>query len=119
MTIDAKWLLQRIQQIEYTLDEIRTHCGQGAFVTPKTGEININDIEWLKKVGEPTGFNASWAWAFAYDQDGSVLDEAQAIVTALLHEDKVKVGQYEISWGGRDKDLLSRKIPKTKERPQR
>ena len=141
VTIDGEWLLARIQQIEYIIDDVRAACASGAFmvgadqtkpsskrrtqdgipVSPRTTNalFDISEIEWKTKGSEPARVDDSWAWAFAYDRDGIVLPETQAILTELLHKDKVQVGIYEITLSGQDKKLLSRKIPKSKGRKGR
>lgn len=53
--------------------------------------------------------NDGWAWGFGYTQDGGILPENLKLMQALDRYGKVRVGQYEISLGGRDKRLLNRK----------
>lgn len=141
VTLDGEWLLARIQEIEYILDKIRAEAADGTFTKgphqdrdrPKTRErdgtpvfpqprnlsSDISEIHWKLKGSEPADFNAPWAWAFAYDEDGYVHPETEAIVNELMHSEKVQVGIYEITLSGTDKNLLSRKIPKSKVRKRR
>jgi len=75
-------------------------------------DLDISGIEWKKSNrdgGGPAGPNDGWAWAFAYDQDGEVLQETTKLLQALEQYGAVRVGQYEITLGGRDKNLLNRK----------
>ena len=109
VTLDGDWLLARIQQLEYILDEIRAKAADGAFAKPGAPEVDLRGITWKLKDSELAGPNDPWAWAFAYDQDGSVLPEASALLEAIKRDGKVLVGGYEISLGGRDKNLLNRK----------
>jgi len=141
VTLDGEWLLARIQEIEYILDRIRAEAADGAFAkgprqdrdkprartrdgtpvfpSPRAGTINTSGIEWKLKGSEPADFNAPWAWVFAYDKDGYVLPETEAIVNELMHTEKVQVGDYEITLSGRDKNLLSRKKITAKRGPKR
>ncbi len=141
VTLDGEWLLARIQQIEYILDEIRVKAADEAFAkgprqdrdtprprtkdgtpispSPRAGTINTSGIEWKLKGSEPADFNAPWAWAFAYDEDGYIRPETEAIVNELMHVEKVQVGDYEITLSGRDKNLLSRKKITAKRGPKR
>ena len=131
VTLDGEWLLARIQQLEYILDEIRAKAADGAFVKPAEGSpfvtdnrsrtqysvakskqapsINVMDIPWLKKGSEPASPYDPWAWAFAYDFDGNVFPETEELLEAIKRDGKVRVDGYEISLGGRDKNLLNRK----------
>ena len=131
VTLDGEWLLARIQQIEYILDEIRARAADGAFVKPEADSsfitdnrgraqsrgarprrapsINVMDIPWLKKGSEPASPYDPWAWAFAYDFDGDVFPETEELLEAIKRDGKVQVDGYEISLGGRDKNLLNRK----------
>jgi len=81
---------------------------------PMALDLDISGIEWMQKNMEIVGLDASWAWAFAYDQDGNVKDTTRQLVEAIQQYGKVKVGQHVIGLGGTDNKLLQRKIPKGK-----
>lgn len=115
VTIDAEWLLARLEALEATIAQIRTEAAQGVFAregarrtTSATG-INIRLLDWKLKGSEPATEQSSWAWAFAYDQEGFILDAARQLVQEIERYGKVEVNGYEITLGGRDKRLLNRK----------
>ncbi len=134
VTIDGEWLLAKFQEIEYIIDEIRARCGDGAFVAgadqtrpdprtrtqdgtpifpaPRAAIGDLSEIEWKIKGSEPARVNDSWAWAFAYESNGDYRPESRDLVMAIEAAGKIKVGIYEITLSGRDKNLLSRTIPK-------
>lgn len=87
--------------------------------TPATGEpmavdIDIGGIDWMQKNMEKVGLDASWAWAFAYTQEGDVKPETKQLVDAIRQYGNVTVGRHVIGLSGRDGNLLQRKIPKQK-----
>ena len=77
-----------------------------------TVDLDISGIEWKKSNrdgGGPAGPNDGWAWAFAFTKDGEILRETVQLLQALEQYGTVRVGQYEITLSGRDKNLLNRK----------
>ena len=75
-------------------------------------DIDISGIEWKlsnRDGGGPAEPNAGWCWAFSTTRDGGIRREAAQLVSALEQYGRVRVGQHEITLGGRDKLLLNRK----------
>jgi len=81
---------------------------------PMALDIDISGIDWMQKNMELVGLDASWAWAFGYDQDGDVKPETEQLVEAIQQYGNVKVGKHMIGLGGNDNTLLQRKISKGK-----
>lgn len=73
-------------------------------------DLDIDGVEWLTKDKQPAGPNTPWAWAFSTTKDGGLRRETLQLVQALEQYGKVRIGKYEISLGGRDGNLLNRKI---------
>ncbi len=109
VTIDTEYLLNRLETLERIINDIRAvaRAGVGRPASP-TG-INIHALEWKTKGSQPARDDDAWAWAFAYDQDGVLMDAARQLVDELERYGKVEVDGYEITLSGRDKNLLSRK----------
>ena len=75
-------------------------------------DIDISGIEWKlsnRDGGGPAGPDAGWCWAFSTTRDGDVLGEVIQLLQAIEQYGRVRIGQYEITLGGRDKRLLNRK----------
>ncbi len=75
-------------------------------------DVNIWGVEWKlsnRQGGGRASPEAGWAWGFGYDQDGVFLPEAERLIELIQRYGKIRVGQYEITLGGRDKRLLNRK----------
>jgi hypothetical protein len=109
VVIDAEWLLNCIEAIEKAINDIRARAAEGVFVKPTHTNINLQLIDWRTKGGEPAGEHEPWAWAFAYGQDGALKDETRQLVKDIQRSGKVQVDGYEITLGGRDKNLLNRR----------
>jgi len=126
VTINAEWLIARLEALEATIQQIRYEASQGVLKQPSpftrvkprppsataAHGININLIDWKrsnKAGGGSAGPGDGWAWAFAYSQDGKLLDEAVQLVQEIERYEKVEVDGFEITLGGRDKNLLNRK----------
>ena len=71
---------------------------------PSTGEpmavdIDISGIEWKqsrKAGGGVAGPSDGWAWAFGFNQDGTIKNETRQLVEAIQQYGKVRVGKHEI-----------------------
>lgn len=75
-------------------------------------DLDISGIDWKlpnNQGGGPAGPGAGWSWAFAYTKDGGIRRETLQLVQALEQYGTVRIGQYEISLGGREGKLLNRK----------
>jgi len=79
--------------------------GQPAMVV----DLDISGIEWQTRYKQPAGPDAPWCWAFGYNNDGTVRRETNQLVQGVLQYGVVKIGQYEVSLGGRDGNLLNRR----------
>lgn len=85
----------------------------GIAAIPEEAYIDISKIKWQNKDKQPAKPDDSWAWAFAFDRDGKVLNETRELLGELEKNDgKVVVGEYEVTLGGRDGNLLNRKLRK-------
>lgn len=84
------------------------HLGTDA---PEPGDqvYDIWAVEWKQKGGEPAPRDASWAWAFAYDQDGAPLPEIKDLVQYVEQYGALEAEGYTVTLGGRDKSLLNLK----------
>jgi len=112
VTVDAEWLLNRLDALDRAIADIRKKAAEGAFQPARPASpagINLNLLEWKTKGSQPARDDDPWAWAFAYDQEGFLLDAARQLVQEIERYEKVEVGGYEITLSGRDKNLLSRK----------
>jgi len=107
--LDGEWFLKRIEAIEGELNAIRREAAMGAAPSSTVTGIDLDQIEWKLRGSEPADPDDPWAWAFAYDQDGAVLDETQALVKVLKRDGKALIDEYELTLSGKDKTLLSRK----------
>ena len=116
VTIDAEWLLNRIESAERAIADIRNVAAQGVKGRPTLSGININLLEWKIRGSKPAREDDDLAWAFSCDPDGYILDEARQLVEEIERLGKVEVAGYEISLGGRDNKLLNRKKLKRQER---
>jgi len=136
VSIEAEWLLKRLEGIENLLADIRTRAAEGVFNQPahqeeggspfvrkirqtdrrtnNPTEINIHVIEWMKKGMQPASADDSWAWAFTTDQEGLLRSETRLLVQEIERYKVVEIDGYEITLGGRDKNLLNRKKIKAK-----
>jgi len=107
--VDGEFLLNRLESIERSCTDIRKAIAQGVFQPASPAGININAIDWKTKSSEPAREDDPWAWAFSREQEGHVLDAARQILQEIERYGKVEVSGYEITIGGRDKNLLNRK----------
>jgi len=107
--LDGEWLLKRIETIESELNAIRREADMGAAPASEVTDIDLTKIEWKLRGSEPADPGDPWAWAFAYDQNGDILDETQALVGVLKRDGKALIDGYELTLSGKDKTLLSRK----------
>jgi len=109
VTVDAEWLLGRLEAIDHILVDIRRQAAGGLGRPGSPAGLNIHAITWKKKGSEPAYETDSWAWAFAYQEDGFLKDETRQLVEEINRYGKVEVDGYVITLSGRDKTLLSRK----------
>jgi len=107
--VDGEFLLNRLEAIERSVNDIRKAVALGVFQPASPAGINIHLLDWRNKENLPASESDSWAWAFAYTYEGGLRDEAHQLVQEIERYDKVEVGGYEITLSGRDKKLLSRK----------
>lgn len=75
-------------------------------------ELDISGIPWKTKDKQPAGPDTPWCWAFAETKDGGVIRETMQLLQACEQYGTVRVGKYEISLGGRDGNLLNRRVKK-------
>jgi len=66
-------------------------------------------VDWKMKGGEPAPRDASWAWAFAYTQDGDYVHELKPLVQCLEQYGSLEAHGYTVTLGGRDRSLLQLK----------
>jgi len=107
--LDGEWLLARIQNIEFELNEIRRRAAMGSAPSPSVQGIDLTQIYWLDRDSEVVGLGAEWSWAFGYDQSGGYKKESETLVKAIEQSGKVEIDGYEMTLSGRDKRLLNRK----------
>jgi len=132
--LDGERLLKHLLGIEAHLNEIRRMSAMGSAPAQKTYEeleaqakkefervmapapsvqgIDLTKIEWKGKGSVPASTGDPWAWAFAYEQDGSYKDESKALVQRIEQYGKVEMDGYEMTLSGRDNRLLNRKKQK-------
>ncbi len=75
-------------------------------------DLEISGIDWKrsnKQGGGPASPSDGWAWAFGYNQDGTIRRETMQLIQALKQYGKVIIDGFEISLSGQDKRLLNRK----------
>jgi len=72
-------------------------------------DLDISGIHWKTKDSQPAGLDVPWCWAFSETKDGGVIRETMQLLQALDQYGKVRIGEYEISLGGRDGNLLNRR----------
>jgi len=142
VVVDADELLERIDAVRGSLDELSSFLAKGLTTetsrperrarAPPTQEwrkkaektsteqpfelrgFDVNRLKWKAKGGELVGPDSGWAWAFSMDRDGFVLDEARPLVEAIeRYGPEVVVGDYILKMSGRDGNLLSRRRLKT------
>jgi hypothetical protein len=70
---------------------------------------DIWGVDWKLKGGEPALRDSSWAWAFAYTQDGDYVQELKPLVQYLEQYGSLETQGYTVTLGGRDKSLLQLK----------
>lgn len=109
VTIDAEWLLNRIESIERGIADIRKAAAEGVHRAASPSGINIHALEWKTKGSQPARDDDAWAWAFAYNYEGGLLPAAEQLIQEIERYGKVEVSGFEITLSGRDKKLLSRK----------
>ena len=76
---------------------------------PEEPVYDIWAVDWKLKGGEPAPRDASWAWAFAYNQDGDYIPELKSRVQYLEQYGWLEAQGYTVTLGGRDKNLLNLK----------
>ena len=129
VTVDADLFLKLLDELDELEQRLRSlgssgfnGSGRGKTTRPENKpkendkpamvvDLDISGIEWKKANrdgGGPAGPNDGWSWAFAFTQDGGIRRETLQLVQALEQYGTVRVGQYEITLGGRDKRLLNR-----------
>jgi len=109
VTIDADWLINRLDALDRAVADIRKVAAEGVHRAASPAGINIHALEWKTKDSQPARDDDAWAWAFSRNQEGYVLDAAKQLVQELERYGKVQVDGYEITFSGRDNQLLSRK----------
>jgi len=123
VTINAEWLIARLEALEATIQQIRVEASQGVLKQPSpftrveprppsatsAHGINLNLIEWKIKGSAPATEHSPWAWAFVNDVEGNIRDETRQLVQEIERYGKVTVDGFEITRSGRDGNLLSRK----------
>ena len=110
--LDGEKLLRSIEAIEEQLNEIRRMSAMGSAPAPSVQGIDLTKIEWKGRGSVPASAGDPWAWAFAYEQDGSYKDESKALVQRIEQYGKVEMDGYEMTLSGRDNRLLNRKKQK-------
>ena len=112
LRLDGEKLLRSIEAIEEQLNEIRRMSAMGSAPAPSVQGIDLTRIDWMGKGSVPASTGDPWAWAFAYEQDGSYKDESKALVQRIEQYGKVEMDGYEMTLSGRDNRLLNRKKQK-------
>ena len=112
LIFDGESLLKCIEAIEEQLNEIRRMSAMGSAPAPSVQGIDLTRIDWMGKGSVPASTGDPWAWAFAYEQDGSDKDESKALVQRIEQYGKVEMDGYEMTLSGRDNRLLNRKKQK-------
>jgi len=130
VTLDAEEYLQLLDEMAKLEKRLRA-LGRGGYKSDKVTtrpsrpasrekkeepdamelDIDISGIEWRlsnRDGGGPAGPEAGWCWAFSTTQDGGVRRETLQLLQAVEMYGKVRIGQYEISLGGRDGTLFNR-----------
>jgi len=110
VVLDADQYLKLLDSLQKTLDELRSIGAKGFTSRGVPADIEISAINWMRKEKQPAAPGDKWAWAFAYDRDGNPVNAK--LIDALKRYEKVRVGDYEISLGGRDGRLLNRRLAK-------
>lgn len=108
ISIDGEWLLERIQDLEIIINEIRSIASRGTFVQQTPEGIDLDAIDWKVKDSKPFTAGDPWGWAFAYDQEGDTLNSTRELVNLLKSDLKVTIDGYVIKLSGRGGKLLSR-----------
>ena len=138
VSINSEWLLNRIQALERVIADIRAEAAKGVYKPASNREekdspfvrvagqpespaaspagINIHDIDWRDKNSDEVGPEVSWAWAFAFNQNGTYKPESKALVQEIERYEKVEIDGYELTISGNDKNFLNRKKIKSPER---
>ena len=109
LRLDGERLLKHLMGIEAHINEIRRMSAMGSAPAPSAQGIDLTKIDWRDRDSVEVGPGEPWAWAFAYEQDGSYKDESKALVQRIEQYDKVEMDGYEMTLSGRDKRLLNRK----------
>ena len=112
VVLDPDQYLKLLDTLQKPLDALRTLGAEGFTSGGGPADVDIDGINWMKKGRKPAAPTDNWAWAFAYDRDGKVLPETRELVELLRKSKKVRVGDYEITLGGRDGNLLNRRLVK-------
>lgn len=127
IVVDADELLKLVDKARGSFDELSSFLARG--LTTKTQALarqrkaekaskgqpfelrgfDIGAVDWKKKDRSPAGPNEVWAWGFATDREGFILNEVEDLFNACKQYGEVRVGSYLIKIGGRDKNLLNRK----------
>ena len=89
--VNGEFLLNRVEAIERCCADLRKAVAQGIFQPASPAGINIHALEWMNKDRSLASESASWAWAFAYEPDGTLLDAAHQLVEEIERYEKVEV----------------------------
>lgn len=130
VTLDADEFLKLLDELEDLEERLRSLGSKGFNGSRKTPrprpankpkendqpamdiDLDISGIEWQTKDKEPAGPNTPWAWAFSTTQDGGVKRESMQLLQALEQYGSVRIGKYVYSLGGRNGNLLNRRVKK-------
>ena len=110
--LDGESLLKCIEVIEAQLNQIRRMAAMSRAPAPSAQGIDLTMIEWRGKGSVIVPASVKWAWAFAYEQEGTYKPESKALVQRIEQYGKVEMDGYEMTLGGRDNRLLNRKKQK-------
>lgn len=75
-------------------------------------QFDLDAIKWLDKNRDPAPMQTQWAWAYAFDTKGEIHPECEALYNEVQRYGEVHTQGFIISLGGRDKQLLNKRIPK-------
>ena len=98
---DPGRLLSFIEELEENVARLRQFFAQGFKMNqePDGGPYDLEAIAWKLKDGSPATSEDPWAWAYAYDQDGSLHPETGALVEDVQDSPSARViaDGYEIT----------------------
>ena len=110
ITIDADIYLRLLDRLKALEDDLRK-LGHGGFTS--SGKVQIPDHNGSAKPDEAKAMAldidiSGIEWRLS-NRDGGILREALQLIQAIEQYGRVRIGQYEITLGGRNKRLLNRK----------